>query len=645
MSTENQKETLGFQAEVKQVLKLVINSLYSNKEIFLRELVSNGADACDKLRFEAISDDALYEGESDLGIRVAFDEEAKTLTITDSGIGMSRQEVTDNIGTIAKSGTRQFFENMTGDQKKDANLIGQFGVGFYSAFIVADKVTVETRRAGVGHEHGVRWESKGLGEYSIETIDKASRGTEITLHMKEGEEELLNSWKLKGIIHKYSEHITLPIEMLKDEPPAGEDDDEKKDETIVDDVKAPEWEQVNKATALWTKPRNEVEEEEYKEFYHHVGHDWQDPLPWVHAKVEGSLEYTQLLYIPGKAPFDLYERDRSHGVKLYVQRVFILEDTEKLMPNYLRFVRGVIDSSDLPLNVSREILQSSKVVDKISKGSVKKVLGMLEGLAKKEPEKYMTFWKEFGNTMKEGVIEDTGNKDRIAKLLRFSTSLSDNEEQDVALEDYVSRMREGQKAIYYITAESFNAARNSPHLEVFRKKSIEVILLHDRVDEWVTSHLTEFDGKPLHSIMKGDLDLGDLEDKEEKKELEKDEKEFKGLIERITETLKEDIKEVRVTHRLTDSPACLVSDEQDMGANMERILQSMGQEAPTNKRIMEVNPRHPLVTKMDSEQDEDRFADWTRIIYEQSILAEGGHLDDPAAFTKRLNGLLQELSQ
>ena len=641
MTTESHKETMGFQAEVKQLLKLVINSLYSNKEIFLRELVSNGADACDKLRFEGLSDDALYEDDPELKVEITFDKEAKTLVIEDNGIGMNRQEVMENIGTIARSGTKSFFEKLTGDQQQDSHLIGQFGVGFYSSFIIDDEVTVETRRAGLGAEHGVRWVSGGEGDYTLETIDKARRGTRISMHLRDEEEEFLDNWKLKSLVHKYSEHITLPIMMEPDAPPPAEEGEEPKE--------VEPWEQVNKATALWTLNRNEISEEEYKEFYKSVGHDWQDPMDWVHARVEGNLEYTQLLYIPAKAPFDLNDRERAHGIKLYVRRVFIMEDTEKLMPTYMRFVRGVIDSNDLPLNVSREILQSSKIVDQIKKGSVKKVLGLLEGIIKKAEEgkgeeEYAKFWSEFGPVFKEGLIEDTSNQERIAKLCRFATSESEGSEQNTSLETYVERMKEGQNKIYFITAETYNGAKNSPHMEVFRKKGIEVLLLSDHVDEWVTQHLREFDGKSLQSITQGDLDLGELEDKDEKEELKKEEENFKKLIEQMKEVLSEEVDDIRVTNRLTDSPACLVAGAGAMDANMERIMKSMGQEVPGSKRIMEINVEHPLIERLQNETDDERFADWSRILFDQSLLAEGSQLDDPASFTRRLNGLLQTLA-
>ncbi|OOZ41117.1 molecular chaperone HtpG [Solemya pervernicosa gill symbiont] len=631
MSTDAHKETLGFQTEVKQLLQLMIHSLYSNKEIFLRELVSNASDACDKLRFEGLSDDALFEGDTDLKIRVAFDKEARTVTISDNGIGMNRQEVIDNIGTIAKSGTRQFLDSLTGDQAKDAHMIGQFGVGFYSAFIVADRVTVTTRRAGLTAEHGVRWESTGEGEFTLETVDSAQRGTEVVLHLREEDDEFLDGWRLRSIIRKYSDHITLPIMMDKE---AGAEDEEAPEEE----------EKVNSASALWARSRSEVSEEEYTEFYKHVSHDFEEPLTHIHSRVEGNLEYTSLLYIPKRAPFDLWDRDRRNGIKLYVKRVFIMDDAEHLMPNYLRFVKGVIDSSDLPLNVSREILQHNKAVDSMRNGSVKKVLGLLEGVAKNDAEKYAIFWKEFGKVMKEGPAEDFANREQIAKLLRFSTTETDSEEQDVSLEQYLSRMKEGQDKIYYIAAESFAAAKNSPHLEIFRKKGIEVVLLTDRVDEWLVSSLTEFDGKALQSVARGELDLGELEDEEDKKAKESVEKDFSELLGRVKESLGEQVDEVRITHRLTSSPACLVSGEGGMGANMERILQSVGQEIQASKPILELNPEHMLVKRLRDEQDGDRFGDWSSILFDQALLAEGGQLEDPASFVARLNQLLIELS-
>jgi molecular chaperone HtpG len=630
MAETSSRETLGFQAEVKQLMQLMIHSLYSNKEIFLRELVSNASDASDKLRFEALTDKALYEDDPDLKIRVTFDKAARTITVSDNGIGMSRQEVVENIGTIAKSGTREFFDKLTGDEAKDANLIGQFGVGFYSSFIVADKVTVRTRRAGLTAEHGVQWESEGAGEYTIETIERAERGTEVTLHLREGEDELLNGYRLRSIIRKYSDHITLPILMKKEEW-----NEEKKDQVTTD-----EDETVNQAGALWARSKNDITEEQYHEFYKHVAHDYEPPLAYTHNRVEGTKEYTQLLYIPARAPFDLYDRDHRRGIKLYVRRVFIMDDAEHLMPVYLRFVRGVIDSADLPLNVSREILQESRDVEMIRSGSVKRVLSMLEGLAENEKEKYTTFWKEFGKVFKEGLGEDHGNKERIAKLARFASTHKDTEEQDVSLADYVGRMKEGQDKIYYVTGETFVAAKNSPHLEIFRKKGIEVLLLTDRVDEWAVSYLTEFEGKSLQSVAKGGLDLGTLADEDEKKEQEKDAGEYKDLIERIKTALGEKVKDVRVTVRLTESPVCLVADEHDMGMHLERMLKAAGQQVPGSKPILEVNPHHPLVERLRGEADESRFADWALVLFDQAQLAEGGQLEDPAGFVKRLNQLV-----
>jgi molecular chaperone HtpG len=639
MSVETHKETLGFQAEVKQLLSLMINALYSNKEIFLRELISNASDAADKLRFEALADDALFEADPELQIRVSYDKTARTITVADNGIGMSRQEVMDNIGTIAKSGTRQFFETLTGDQAKDARLIGQFGVGFYSAFIVADKLTLETRRAGLSPEHGVRWESEGQGEYSLETIEKPNRGTTVTLHLKEGEDEFLDGFQLRSIIRKYSDHITFPIVMQKEEPQVEEEGKKEKEK------KEPEDEKVNTASALWALQKSEISDQEYNDFYKHVSHDFEDPLAWVHSKVEGKLEYTSLLYIPKRAPFDLWNRDRRHGIKLYVRRVFIMDDAEQLMPAYLRFVRGVIDSNDLPLNVSREILQQNKAIDSMRSGSVKKVLGLLENMAKNEQEKYATFWTEFGNVLKEGPGEDFSNREQIAGLLRFSTTHIDSEEQNVSLGDYVSRMKEGQEKIYYITAENFTTAKNSPHLEVFRKKGIEVILLYDRVDEWLVSSLTEFAGKTLQAVTKGELDLGGVEDKEEQQQQEKSKEEFNDLVEKVKQTLGDKVKEVRISHRLTNSPACLVGDVYDMSANLERLLKEAGQQVPGTKRIFELNPDHPLVLKLKSEQESERFNEWTQILYDQALLSEGGQLDDPATFVSRLNKLFLELAE
>ncbi len=624
------RETLGFQAEVKQLLQLMIHSLYSNREIFLRELISNASDACDKLRFEALHNSALLEGGADFQIRISCDAAARTITVADNGVGMSRDEVVSHLGTIAKSGTREFFSSLTGDQQKDTHLIGQFGVGFYSSFIVADKVTVVTRRAGEQAGQGVRWESDGGGEFSIEMIDVASRGTEITLHLREGEDDLLSGWKLRSIVRKYSDHIVQPIVMKKEEWKDG------KQEITLDD------ETVNQASALWARPKNEIGEEQYKEFYKHVGHDFDEPLAWGHSRVEGKTEYTQLLYIPSRAPFDLWDREKRHGIKLYVRRVFIMDDAEQLMPIYLRFVRGVVDSADLPLNVSREILQESKDIEAIRKGCTAKVLGLLDDLAENRKDDYAKFWGEFGRVLKEGMGEDFANKEKIARLLRFASTRADTADQTVALADYVARMKEGQDKIYYVTAETFNAARSSPHLEIFRKKGIEVILLADRVDEWVVSHLTEFDGKALVSVAKGDLDLGSLEDEAEKKEQESAAGEFRELTEKIGRALGERIKEVRVTHRLTDSPACLVADEHDMSGNLARMLKAAGQQAPDMKPILEINPRHPVVLRL--KYEDKKFDDWAAVLFDQAVLAEGGQLDDPAGFVRRINDLMLALS-
>ncbi len=628
MTVETHKETLGFQTEVRQLLKLMIHSLYSNKEIFLRELISNASDASDKLRFEALADDALYEDDGELKIQIEFDKEARTLTIRDNGIGMTRDEVMENIGTIAKSGTRQFFDSLTGDQAKDAQLIGQFGVGFYSAFIVADKVTVATRRAGMGSEHGVLWASDGEGEYTIETIDKAARGTEVTLHLREGEEEFAEEYRLRNIIQKYSDHISLPIYMLTEK--AAEEGDEK----------VLEWTMVNSASALWTRAKSDISEEEYNEFYKHVAHDFQDPLAHVHSKVEGTNSYTSLFYIPKQAPFDLFDREKRHGIKLYVKRVFIMDDAEQLMPVYLRFVRGIVDSDDLPLNVSREILQRNKHIDSIRAASVKKVLGLLEGLAKNEPEKYTEFWNTFGAVMKEGVAEDNANRERIAKLMRFASTHQSDDAQTVSLDDYIGRMKEGQDKIYYITADSFAAAQNSPHLEVFLKKGIEVLLMGERVDEWMMSYLTEYDGKSFQSVAKGDLDLGQLDDEKEQEEAKKIEEEFKDLATKMKEALGDKVKEVRISHRLTRSPSCLVVEEHDMALNMQKLLKQAGHEVPNAQPTLEINPEHPLVAHLKEVDDEARFADWSCVLLDQAALSEGGQLDDPANFVLRLNNLL-----
>ena len=641
MSVEAHKETLGFQTEVNQLLKLMIHSLYSNKEIFLRELVSNASDAIDKLRFEAISESKLYENDTELKISLSFDKDAHTITISDNGIGMSRDEVVENIGTIAKSGTREFLDSLTGDQKKDANAIGQFGVGFYSGFIVADKVSLCTRRAGTAGDQAVLWESGGEGDFSIETVQKDTRGTEVTLHLKDDEDEFLDGSRLRTIIRKYSDHITVPIEMLKEAMPPMPTEDGEEPEEVEDVI---EYETVNSASALWTRPKNDISEEEYTEFYKHVGHDFEEPLARSHNQVEGKYEYTSLLFIPKRAPFDMWDRERQHGIKLYVRRVFIMDETEKLMPNYLRFVKGVIDSNDLPLNVSREILQNSKVLDNIRSGSVKKILTLLQKMANNDKENYQVFWKEFGRVIKEGPGEDFANRDKIAKLIRFSSTLDDKEDQEVSLDDYISRMKEGQKDIYYITADSFAAAKNSPHLEVFRKKGIEVLLLTDRVDEFLMSSLPEYEEKKIVSVARGELDLGDMEDEAEKKEQEKTQEEYKDFLKKVTDSLGDDIKEVRMTNRLTDSPACLVTGEHDMSANLERLLQQAGQDVMGHKPILELNPEHPLIKRLSADVEGERFNDWTRILFEQALLSEGGQLEDPATFVSRLNKMLLELT-
>lgn len=640
MTVEAQKETLGFQTEVKHLLHLMIHSLYSNKEIFLRELVSNASDAADKLRFEALSNDGLYEGDSELKIRIDFDEAKKTITITDNGIGMTRAEVQDHIGTIAKSGTKQFFERLTGDQAKDSELIGQFGVGFYSAFIVADKVTLTTRKAGVAE--AVRWESAGEGDYTLETVEKASRGTEIVLHLKDGEEEFLNAWKIRSIIKKFSDHISLPIIMSREVDAETDDEGNETAPAHVED------ETVNTASALWTKSKDEISEEDYNEFYKHVGHDFQDPLTHVHSKVEGTNEYTLLLYTPSRAPFDMWDRDNKHGVKLYIRKVFITDDAEQLMPRYLRFIRGVIDADSLPLNVSREILQQSKQISAIKTGAVKKVLGMLEDLAENDADKYQSFWEQFGNVIKEGPIEDAKNKDRVAKLLRFSSTHTSDKTQNVSLADYVSRMKEGQDKIYFVTADSFAAAKNSPHLEIFRKKGIEVLLLTDRIDEWLVSSLTDFDDKHLQSIAKGELDLEKFDTEEDKQQQEELNKDFETVLSQMKEVLKDKVNDVRISHRLTDSPACLVTGVYDMSLNMERIMKEAGQAMNMmgmggSKPTFEINPEHSLVKALKNEQDDSRFADISHILFDQAVLSEGGQLDDPSAFVHKLNGLLQGL--
>ena len=647
MTVEAKKETLGFETEVKHLLHLMIHSLYSNKEIFLRELISNASDAADKLRFEALSNDGLYEGDAELKIRLEFDKEKRTITIIDNGIGMTRAEVQEHIGTIAKSGTKQFFEALTGEQAKDSELIGQFGVGFYSAFIVADKVTLTTRKAGADKDEATRWESAGEGDYTIEAVEKAQRGTEIVLHLKEAETEFLDGYRLRSIVRKFSDHISLPIVMDKEVMPEMDMDVEEGEEPKeAKPVAQIEEETINSASALWTKSRQDISDEDYNQFYKHVGHDFQDPLTHVHSRVEGTNEYALLLYVPSRAPFDLWDRDAKHGVKLYIRKVFITDDAEQLMPRYLRFIRGVIDANSLPLNVSRELLQQSKQITAIKSGAVKKVLGMLENLSKNEPEKYATFWAQFGAVIKEGPIEDHANKARVAKLLRFASTHADTDKQDVALEDYVSRMKEGQEHIYYVTADSFSAAKNSPHLEIFRKKGIEVILLSDRIDEWLVSNLDEFEGKHLQSVAKGDLDLGTLDAEEDKAALEEVNKDFEAVLKQIKDVLADKVSEVRLSHRLTESPACLVADVYGMSLNMERIMKDAGQSMGMGmgrKPVFEINPTHPLVVRMKAEQDDTRFADLTHILFDQAILSEGGQLDDPAAFVHKLNGLLQGL--
>lgn len=624
--SQNQ-ETRGFQSEVKQLLQLMIHSLYSNKEIFLRELISNASDAADKLRFKALSNPALYEGDGDLRVRVSFDADKGTITISDNGIGMTREQVIDHLGTIAKSGTKEFLTALGQDQAKNSQLIGQFGVGFYSAFIVADKVTVKTRAAGEEADKAVLWESAGEGEYSVADIEKKSRGTDVILHLREDEKEFLNEWRLREIIGKYSDHIGLPVEMLTKEY-----DDEGKE-------CGEKWEKINKSDALWTRSKNDVSDEEYKEFYKHLSHDFADPVTWAHNKVEGNQAYTSLLYVPAKAPWDLFNREHKHGLKLYVQRVFIMDDAEQFMPNYLRFMRGLIDSNDLPLNVSREILQDNKITAALRKALTKRSLQMLEKLAKDDAEKYLQFWKEFGLVLKEGPAEDFANKETVAKLLRFASTHNDSSEQTVSLEDYISRMKEGQKAIYYITADSYVAAKNSPHLELFNKKGIEVLLLSDRIDEWMLSYLTEFDGKPLQRITKADLDLGDLADKESETQKQQDEA-FGSFIERVKNLLGERVKTVRLTHNLTDTPAVVSTDNDQMTTQMAKLFAAAGQPVPEVKYTFELNPEHHLVKKVADIADETEFADWVELLLEQAMLAERGSLENPAAFIKRINKLL-----
>ena len=634
VNSEQNKETMGFQTEAKQLLHLMIHSLYSNKEIFLRELISNASDAIDKVRFQSLSNPELVGDDVNYNIRVDVDKDASTVTITDNGIGMSRDDAVANLGTIAKSGTSQFFDSLTGDQQKDAQLIGQFGVGFYSSFIVADNVVVESRSAGQAPEEGVRWSSAGEGDFEVETITREGRGTSIILHIKPDEAEFLDSWRVRSVIKKYADHISVPV-IMKGEamPPAeGEEAQEPEDET------------VNTAKALWTRSRSDVSDEEYHEFYKHVSHDYQDPLVWSHNKVEGKLDYTSLVYIPSKAPFDMWQREAPRGLKLYVQRVFIMDEAEQFLPLYLRFVKGVVDSNDLSLNVSREILQRDPAIDSMRNALTKRVLDSLEKLAKNDSDKYQSFWAEFGQVMKEGPAEDQSNKEKVANLLRFATTQGDSEVQDQSLHDYIARMKEGQDKIYYVAADNYSTAKNSPHLEVFKQKDIEVLLLSDRIDEWLMSHLMEHEGKQFQDVTKGSLDLGDLEGDEEKQEQEKIEEDFKDLIERIKDVVGEKVEEVRITHRLTDSPACLVVNDDEMGMQMRRILESAGQEVPATKRIFELNPKHPLVEKLKAEQDSERFSDLTLVLFDQSMLAEGGQLDEPSSYVQRLNNLLLELS-
>jgi molecular chaperone HtpG len=633
MSVETQKETLGFQTEVKQLLHLMIHSLYSNKEIFLRELISNASDAVDKLRFEALAKPELLEGGAELKIRVSFDKEAKTVTLEDNGIGMSREDVITHLGTIAKSGTADFMKNLSGDQKKDSHLIGQFGVGFYSAFIVADQVEVFTRRAGQPASEGVHWSSRGEGEFEVANVEKAERGTRIVLHLKSAEDEFADGYRLRNIIKKYSDHIALPIELPKEQATA-----EGEETPVV------EWETVNRASALWTRPRTEVKDEEYQEFYKHVAHDFENPLTWSHNKVEGKLEYTSLLYVPARAPFDLYQREAPRGLKLYVQRVFVMDQAESFLPLYMRFVKGVVDSNDLSLNVSREILQKDPIIDSMKSALTKRVLDMLEKLAKNEPEQYKGFWKNFGQVMKEGPAEDFANKEKIAGLLRFASTHEDGGEQIVSLAEYLARAKEGQDKIYYLTGETYAQVKNSPHLEVFRKKGIEVLLLTDRIDEWLMSYLSDFDGKGFVDVARGDLDLGKLDSEEDKKAQEEVAKDKEGLVERLKNALGEAVSEVRVSHRLTDSPAILAIGEADLGMQMRQILEASGQKVPDSKPIFEFNPAHPLIEKLDAEQSEERFADLSHILFDQAALAAGDSLKDPAAYVRRLNKLLVELS-
>ncbi len=635
MDEAQTKETHGFQTEVRKLLDLMIHSLYSNKEIFLRELISNASDAADKLRFEALSDDGLYEGDGDLKVRVSFDRDARTITVRDNGVGMTREEIAANLGTIARSGTRQFFESMTGDSAKDAQLIGQFGVGFYSCFIVSDRVTVTSRRAGRPASEGVRWESGGEGEFTVETVEAEARGTEVVLHLREGEDDFLDRYRLRGIVRKYSDHVSIPILMPGEGKEEGEDEDAGE-------------ETINAATALWTRNKSELGDDDYKGFYKHVSHDFEDPLAWVHSRVEGTLEYSALLFIPARVPFDLRDRNVRRGVKLYVRRVFIMDDAEHLMPAYLRFVRGVVDSADLPLNISREILQENRQIRSIRSGSVKRVLDLLGGLARDEPEKYATFWEHFGRVLKEGVVEDDRNREQIAKLLRFASTHDADDAQTVSLDDYVGRMKEGQKGIYYVTADGYRTARNSPHLEVFDKHGLEVLLLADPIDEWLVMHLTEYEDKPLVSVMKGELDLGDVAKGDDASEDEADgdaDADHASVLEKFRDALSGRVKEVRVTRRLSTSPACLVSEEHELGRHLERILDAAGQKIDTTRPILEINPGHPMVVRLAAEADPERCKNWASLIFDQALLSEGGKLEDPATFVRRMNELIVTLAQ
>ena len=653
MAETGQTENHSFSTDAAKVLQLMIHSLYSNKEIFLRELVSNAADAADKLRFKALSDDSLFEGDGDLRVRVSADKENNTVTISDNGIGMTLDQVIEHLGTIAKSGTAEFFSKLSGDQASDSQLIGQFGVGFYSAFIVADKVTVRSRAAGVSATEGVEWVSAGEGEFTTAKIEKANRGTDIILHLKEEETEFADDWRLKSIVTKYSDHISVSVQMLTPEVPAVEAVAEQKDDEgnvtqpAVDakDAVPATWEPVNKATALWMREKAEVSEDEYKAFYKHVSHDFADPLLWEHNKVEGKTEYTSLLYIPTKAPFDMHNREKQHGLKLFVQRVFIMDDAEQFMPTYLRFVKGLLDSNDLPLNVSREILQDNKITQTIRKGCTKRVLKMLDRLGNKDAEKYQLFWNEFGQVLKEGPAEDAGNKEQVAKLLRFASTNEDSAVQNVSLSQYIERMKEGQDKVYYVVADSFEAAKNSPHLEVFRKKGIEVLLMSDRIDEWLISHLTEFGGKQLQSVTRGGLDLGDMDDAETKEAQEKLEQEFDSVVTRIKTSLDGKVKDVKLSQRLTDSPACIVTDDNDMSSQMMKLMQSVGQEVPESLPIFEINGEHELVKHIADEQDDEQFNQWTAVLFEQAMLAERGSLKDPASFVARLNKLMLSLTK